>query len=76
VLFWATSIPAVETRRLEATSKLLYHLSFEFAADTPFIGPGAGKALLRIHHRSGPFGLFGNVAGGNDYVCLGLRKRW
>ena len=30
----------------------------------------------RIHHRSGVFGVFGNVLGASDYYLLGLRYRF
>jgi hypothetical protein len=41
-------------------------------------GPPAGRwsGFLRIHHRSGAFGLYGDVRGGSNFVGLGARYRF
>ncbi len=70
-LSYATSPPQLETDFLERTSRLLYHFSLE----STFELKDGLDAFFRIHHRSGAFGLFENVVGGSDFLCLGLRHK-
>ena len=71
-LSWATEVPEVEVQ-LEGSSEqlLLYgHLEMTFAR------PGARWAgILRLHHRSGGFGLLADD-GGMNALCLGLTRRF
>ncbi len=32
-----------------------------------------GEAFIRVHHRSGAYGLFNGVYGGSNYLCVGYR---
>jgi len=55
----------------ERTSQLLYYLMVE----TAFRVPAAPdwELVLRVHHRSGGYGLINGVNGGSNYLCLGVR---
>lgn len=57
----------------ERTSRTLLYLMFEYELG---IAKSQWSALFRVHHRSGVFGLFDNVTGGSDYLCLGMKVRW
>ena len=71
-LSWASEVPEVEVQ-LEGSSEqlLLYgHLEMTFAR------PGSYWAgILRLHHRSGGFGLLADD-GGMNALCLGLTRRF
>jgi hypothetical protein len=69
-LSYATVIPYTEALHATRPSQLLYHLSieYEFSVSDPW------SAFLRIHHRSGAFGLFNGAVGGSDFLCLGVRR--
>jgi hypothetical protein len=32
-----------------------------------------GEAFIRVHHRSGAYGLVNGVYGGSNYLCVGFR---
>ncbi len=70
-LSWASDTPELE-QKLEAdgTERLLYYLSLEAAFSPPTSDRWA--IIIRIHHRSGVFGLFG-VKGGSNALSLGVR---
>jgi len=53
------------------TTKLLYHI----AVEVDFALPTAEhwSCFVRIHHRSGVFGLMNDLDGGSNVVALGLR---
>jgi hypothetical protein len=70
-LSYATSPPQLEVDFLERTSRLLYHFSLESAFEVQ----RGWDLFFRIHHRSGAFGMFNNVVGGSDFLCLGVRRR-
>ena len=70
-LSYATSPPQLEVDFLERTSRLLYHFSLESAFEVH----RGWDLFFRIHHRSGAFGMFNNVVGGSDFLCLGIRRR-
>jgi len=53
------------------TSNLLYYVMIDLAFDLPFLDKS--QALLRLHHRSGVYGLLDNVDGGSNYLGFGLR---
>ena len=71
-LSWATEVPEVEVQLEGSSEQLLiyWHLEMTFAR------PGARWAgTLRLHHRSGGFGLLADD-GGMNALCLGLRTRF
>ncbi len=70
-LSYATDYLVAETAHIARSSKLLFHVILEFDV-FPF-GELPWGFLLRVHHRSGIFGLFEGVVGGSDFICLGLR---
>lgn len=35
-----------------------------------------GEAFIRVHHRSGIYGLFNGVYGGSSYLSVGYRRFW
>ncbi len=72
-LSYATEPPDIERRYLTRTSRWLYHLVFELTFHLKSMPEW--ELLFRIHHRSGIFGIFDNVSGGSDFICLGLRYR-
>ena len=53
------------------TSNLLYYLMLDAAFDLPYTEKW--QLVLRVHHRSGVFGLINDVDGGSNYIGLGLR---
>jgi hypothetical protein len=53
------------------TSNLLYYLMLDIAFDLPYTEKW--QAVLRLHHRSGVYGLIDNVDGGSNYLGFGLR---
>lgn len=70
---YASGTLDVEAKHLEKTSRFLNYLvmelTFAIGKESPW------ESLIRIHHRSGVFGLYGDVVGGSDYLCVGLRYR-
>ena len=71
-LSWASEVPEVEVELEGASEQLLLygHLEMTFAK------PGAPwAATLRLHHRSGGFGLLADD-GGMNALCLGLTRRF
>ena len=60
-----------ETTLNGQTSNLLYYLMLDADFDLPYTEKW--QIVLRVHHRSGVFGLIDNVDGGSNYVGLGLR---
>jgi hypothetical protein len=66
---WATRRPILEAE----TRRHLHHLIAEVE-----VAPVRGRPVslvLRVHHRSGVFGLYG-ASGGMNYLTLGLRYRF
>lgn len=72
-LSYATIPPTIERMYLDRTNRLLYYMLIEFTV--PLLNLKNYDLLLRVHHRSGAFGLFEGVVGGSDYLCLGIRIR-
>ena len=72
-LSWASEIPDVEESSHTNTgaSQLLYYILLELTAGVPKWKHW--DAVLRIHHRSGVFGLFDGVDGGSNIICGGLK---
>ncbi len=72
-LSWASELPAKEGEGDDKTAQLLNYVLFEVAAS-----PGEKKrweGFLRVHHRSGVFGMFSDVYGASNFVGLGVRYR-
>lgn len=55
-------------------SKLLHYFSPEITLSLPQLPQWS--AVFRFHHRSGAYGLFGDVEGGAHYGVAGLRFTW
>jgi hypothetical protein len=70
-LSWSNGVPEVEWNFLPRTNQLLWHIIIEFEKGLS----EHVSTMFRIHHRSGIFGIFGNVTGGSDFLCLGLKYR-
>lgn len=66
---WASKRPTLE----DETRQFLHHLIGEVEV-TP-VRSSAVSLVLRIHHRSGVFGLYG-ASGGANFLTLGLRYRF
>lgn len=71
----ASKIPSIErsSHTNRGAAKTLNYLLIE----TTFSSNKSSRwqMYLRIHHRSGVFGLFNGVRGGSNIICLGLKKR-
>ncbi len=70
-LSYATSQPNIEVEKHDRSARLLNYLMFELAGSLPQHPQWA--VFLRVHHRSGVFGLFSGVSGGSNVVGLGVR---
>lgn len=70
---FASAVPELEPRsgRDEESTRLLNYLLVELDFAPPS-RPEWGL-VLRLHHRSGIFGLYNGVNGGSNYVGAGLR---
>ncbi len=78
-LSYASEIPYYERIRWPKKSQLLNNMTFEFAVELPFIeleDISELTAVVRLHHRSGVFGLFNGVHGASNVVAFGLRARY
>ena len=69
---YASNIPNSEAT-LATSARFLFHLLIDF--EFYLTRDRKWSLLFRDHHRSGVFGLFGNVVGGSDYLCLGIRTK-
>jgi hypothetical protein len=75
-LSYASRVPKLEPRADpdEAESaRLLNYLLMELELGPP---RSPWRGFVRVHHRSGAFGLFGGVRGGSNFVALGARYRF
>lgn len=75
-LNWASEITPVEQERArdDTGSQLMHFLAPEITfalPDRPEV-----ELLLRLHHRSGVFGLVSDAWGGAQYATIGLRWRF
>jgi len=72
-LSYATKKPEYEKEITlnDKTSRLLYYMMVEMAFDLPSLSHW--ELVLRVHHRSGFYGLINDVRGGSNYLGLGLR---
>ena len=68
-LSYYTEVSKVEKEDDEDAQKMLNYLMFELALGLPQYP--RWDLVLRIHHRSSIFGLYG--AGGSNYVCGGIK---
>lgn len=72
-LSWATKEPPIEPRGDREggdSAQLLNYLMLEAEAKRP---DSAWSGYVRIHHRSGAAGTFGNVKGGSNFIGVGVR---
>lgn len=72
----ASSSPDLEVEFHPDTgsSRLLYHIALEVEFGLPG-SAGDWATFVRVHHRSGVFGLFSGVDGGSNVLAAGLRYR-
>ncbi len=69
-LSWATEVPEVEVDLEGSSEQLLFYWHLEMT----FARPGSSWAgTLRLHHRSGGFGLLADD-GGMNALCLGVKR--
>lgn len=73
-LSYATEIPEVELAEDEDAQRLLNYLVFELALGLPQYPQW--DAVIRLHHRSGIFGLFGGVHHGSNFVTGGIKYKF
>jgi len=71
-LSWGSRHPWVEVERHEHTQRILNYLFFEMTFSPP--GGNPWSLVLRQHHRSGVYGVYGGVRGGSDFLAVGLRR--
>ena len=71
-LNYATRVSEIEYD--DNNSKLLHYLAPEITVASP--NHKNLEGVLRLHHRSGVFGVFNGVRSGTNVVTLGLRKRF
>ncbi|QOC23932.1 hypothetical protein IC757_07430 [Wenzhouxiangella sp. AB-CW3] len=73
---FATEVPPLEPRSDgdERSTRLLNYLLVELDFAPPS-HPEWGL-VLRLHHRSGVFGLYNGVNGGSNYIGAGIRYRY
>jgi hypothetical protein len=72
----ASRVPPLEPRSdpdEEESTRVLNYLLVELEFAPP--GDSRWSSFIRVHHRSGVYGLFGNVKGGSNFVGLGVRYR-
>lgn len=70
-LSYATDEPEIEIEKNDRTRRLLGYLMFELGVAVP--QQPNWTLFVRVHHRSGAFGLFDGVSGGSNVVGAGLR---
>jgi hypothetical protein len=73
-LSWTSELPEREVQIRGNSQRLLNYLAFELELALPRYPQY--NLVYRLHHRSGVFGLFGNVKGASDFYMLGLRYRF
>jgi len=72
-LSWASEIPdpELESHTNEGATQLLNYLLLEWTFGLP--SEPDWDLVLRIHHRSGIFGLFDGVDGGSNVLAVGVK---
>lgn len=71
-LSFASQPPEIERTDGRKGSKLLYYISLEFLFPLP-VEANNLNAFIRVHHRSGVFGLLDDSRAGSDFLTLGMR---
>jgi len=71
---YATEVPRVEAAAHGDARHLLNYLVFELALGLP--QQPQWDAIIRVHHRSGIYGLFGGVHGGSNFVTGGIKYKF
>lgn len=77
-LSYATRVPPLEPRSdgEGRSTRLLNYLMAEIEVIVLGQSSPNWSTFLRVHHRSGVFGLFNGISGGSNYVGLGVRYRF
>ncbi len=70
----ASSLPPLEERVDPPTRRFLHFLGIEAAFSTP--ANRSQEFVLRLHHRSAAYGLYGTDDGGSNFFALGYRRRF
>lgn len=70
----ASRLPPLEETFDPPTKKLLQYLALE--ATFSSANRSGLEYVLRLHHRSAAFGLYGTDDGGSNFLALGIRKRF
>lgn len=75
-LSYATAVPRLELESPtnEGAARLLNYLVLELGLAPP--EAQRWSVIGRIHHRSGVYGLFGDVDGGSNIMSLGVKYRY
>jgi hypothetical protein len=71
---YATKTPEIEAREHDETSQFLNYLMFELEFALPDVPQW--NLVVRIHHRSGIFGLINDVEGASNAVGCGIRYKF
>jgi hypothetical protein len=73
-LSYAFRTPFIEPRQDPEEDRSRRFLNY-LMAELEFVVPGLPKwsSFVRVHHRSGAWGLFGGVSGGSNFVGTGIR---
>lgn len=75
-LSYATTVPQLELESPtnEGAARLLNYLVLELSLAPP--SAERWSIVGRVHHRSGVYGLFGDVDGGSNILSLGVKYRY
>lgn len=73
-LNYATRVSPFERNKRDGGARLLHFFAPEVTVADP--DDKSLEFVVRLHHRSGVFGLFNGVSSGTNIVTLGLRKRF
>lgn len=68
---YVSSVPAIEKRQNENTKRLLNYLAFEATFATP--AHPEWQFVVKIHHRSGAYGLYHAGNTGSNDIGVGIR---
>ena len=71
---YASEDPQIEVDKLGRTSKILNYLLLELECAIP--DQDKWSVFMRIHHRSGIYGLIDGVSGGSNMLTGGVRLRF
>ncbi|MBY4678935.1 hypothetical protein [Marinobacterium arenosum] len=73
-LSYADELPQFEADNHDEADQFLGYLLVELELAPP--GDSPWSAVVRVHHRSGAFGLFNDVEGASNALGLGLKYRF